>query len=515
MMRFTGPAGRSILEGFGFSAAALLAAVTIGWLASSGSPFVFVVAALPMAALIAGFIAAHPIWLLWSSLFGGLVVTGLTKLYVPQVQQIRWVLTPIAIVLAFYALWELTRSRFARSSQPVPVVIWWALAFLAATVVASITSHFMPERFFVGFKGYFQVWGLLIALAFFPWPVGVIDRLPRLALAIAFLQLPFVLHQLLVLVPRRVGLGDGVVAIDIVAGTFGASLEGGGANAVLNAFLTVVIAGLIAARQLGVISSLRLFALAAPLTFPILVNEAKVSVFYLMAVFAVLYGRDLIERPMRFVAASLSMALLLAVVVIALVLGAPSGSRVETVDDLIRFTYESNIESDEVGNELSRFGGLRFWLERNGSSDIKSTLLGHGLGYTRVADVETPYRETVNSTISGIPVSIDLKQDIGNTAVAALLWETGILGLFCVFGLLAATFRSAGRLEQMRHHPPERVAAFRAARAASLILFITLWHKNVFVFDVAYQTLVMFVVGFVAYWERKHIPNQAPHVGQT
>jgi hypothetical protein len=298
-------------------------------------------------------------------------------------------------------------------------------------------------------------------------------------------------------------MGDGIVPIDIVAGTFGANLEGGGANAVLNAFLMIVLAGVLAARQLDQISTRKTILLALPLLFPVMVNMAKVSVLYFVAMFLVLYGKDLMERPLRFLAAALSGALVLAAMLTAYTLNAPSTARVESWQDLVRFTYEYNFANEEVSGELSRFGAVKFWWERHGVDNLEETLLGHGVGYTRVADTDADFRQTVRAIVGGIPVDIDLNKKIGYSAVAALLWETGVAGLLCIFGLLAAAFRAAGRLEIAYADFPERVATFRAIRAGCAIIFITLWHKNVFVFDVAYQTLVMLLIGLVAYWERR------------
>ncbi len=487
----------------GIGAAGVAAAGAIGWLAAQGDPGFAVIAVAPTVAVIGLFLAARPVWLLWGAIFGGLVITGLLRLYLPPLELIRWVLSPIAILLALYAVWGTPGLGPNPGWRPVPSVIWWALGFFAAVIIASAFSQFLPSRFIVGFKGYFQVWGLLIALAFIPWPPTVIDRLPRVFLVIAFLQLPFVLHQYVFLVPARAHIGNGIVPIDVVAGSFGATMQGGGANAVLNAFLAMVIAGLIAAHQLNVISTTKLLLLSVPLTLPIFVNEAKVSVIYLLAVFAVLYGKDLIERPLRFLLALLPVLLVLIALMTSFALHAPTTARVESIQDLIHWAYEYNVESDEVAGELSRFGGLRFWIERHGLADLKGTLIGHGVAYTRVGDSETPFRETVSATTDGIPVVINLHQNIGNTAVAALLWETGLLGLLLIIGLLAATYRSAGRVERAYAHIPERAAALRAARPAAVIILVTLVHKNVLVFDVAYQTLLMIIIGFVAYWERQ------------
>jgi hypothetical protein len=91
---------------------------------------------------------------------------------------------------------------------------------------------------------------------------------------------------------------------------------------------------------------------------------------------------------------------------------------------------------------------------------------------------------------------------IGNTAVPAILWESGVVGLLCVFGMIWAGFRTAGRLARRHAHNPWRAGIFEGIQAAMAVIFVTLWHKRVFVFDVAYQTMIVLVFGYLAYWDR-------------
>ena len=90
------------------------------------------------------------------------------------------------------------------------------------------------------------------------------------------LQLPFVAHEYLVLVPKRVGLGGGIVPVDIVAGTFGAILEAGGANAVLAAYQVIVVACLLALWKNGALSGFKAAVLSLMLLSPMVVNQAKI-----------------------------------------------------------------------------------------------------------------------------------------------------------------------------------------------------------------------------------------------
>ena len=111
-------------------------------------------------------------------------------------------------------------------------------------------------------------------------------RAPGLLLGIAFLQLPFVAQQFVILVPARKGL-PGIVPADIVAGTFGGSAIGGGANSLLALYLLSVIAVLIALWRSGALAGRRWLLSAAGLLMPpLFLNESKASMVLLVDIFS-------------------------------------------------------------------------------------------------------------------------------------------------------------------------------------------------------------------------------------
>jgi hypothetical protein len=90
------------------------------------------------------------------------------------------------------------------------------------------------------------------------------------------------------------------------------------------------------------------------------------------------------------------------------------------------------------------------------------------------------------------------------------LWEGGVIGLLLASGMFFAAFRAAGRLARHPVFDAWQVGLFQGLRAAVLLFFISLWHKNFFVFDVAYQTVVVAMLGYIAYWEVKSSDNSIP-----
>ena len=498
----TSPASRPLI-GLVVLGGLVMAALVVGWATTVVDPVLVVAGAIAVAGGL--LFAFRPLWLFWYTILVGLVVAGLAKLYAPPIELIRWTLTPVSLLLMLYAGAAWFGKARDYGPRYVPPQAWWAGAFVLAVLLSTVAGDLVFDRFSVGLKGYFQVWLFFFALVFYPWPRDLMDRLPLVLLGLAFLQLPFVLHQFLFIVPQRVGMGDGIVPVDVVAGTFGAKFAGGGANALMNAFLVIVMAGIVAAFQARAISGPKALLLALPLLLPILVNMAKVSVVYFALAYLVLFGADIIRRPLRFIATSLAAAGLLVLILFAYAQSAPPSAGVNSIKDLIVYTYETNTGRVQIGgqDQLSRAGSIGFWAERHGLNDLRRTLFGHGAGFTRVGDEVTPTAETVRSELLGVTENIDLESRIGRTAIAALLWEVGVVGLVSVLGLIIATFIAATRLERRYADVPIRFAALRAARVAMLLMFVTMWHKNAIVLDVTYQVLFLLIMGYVAYWARQ------------
>ena len=143
-----------------------------------------------------------------------------------------------------------TPARVKDEALPSPIA--WATAFAVTGIASVLVNLSSLDVTLVGTKNYFQMWGLLLGVAFVRWNNSLAKGLLWGLVLIALLQLPFAAHQYLFLVPKRIGLGEGIVPVDVVAGTFGAQLLGGGANAVLAAFLVIVIGWLLALWKNGV-----------------------------------------------------------------------------------------------------------------------------------------------------------------------------------------------------------------------------------------------------------------------
>lgn len=478
---------------------ALALAIALGWIAGTGN---VAAAAIAIGALALLILATNlPVFLL-ATLFGGLVAAGLTSLYLPQFQVIRWGVAAGSIVLAVLAFLE-GQSPEGRLSRPQPALTWTLVAFIGLVVLTSLVNGIPPVNSVIGFKSYFQVAGIFFALTFCRWPDRLMASLPRLLLWLALLQIPFALHQYFVLVPQRTGIGEGIVAVDVVAGTFGASEFGGGSNAVLSAFLLTVFAVLVALWNRKFISLPALVMMSAILLFPVMVNQSKISLIYLALIFLIVMKNDLIQRSGRVLASGALIAIVLtAMLYTYAAFFAERSYRSPT--EFIVATVEQNFAEDvgHGGFYLNRWSSLKFWYDEHHSGNLIQAAIGHGPRASREGGTGLDAAQTLASTrYNGL--------GIGITGVSALLWETGIAGLVLVIGMFLSAFRMAGRLRKRVEQDPFHASIFSGMQAGVAIFAVSLMHKSYFVYDIGFQSLLMLLFGYLAYCTRAAVPRLA------
>lgn len=465
-----------------------------GALGASGQP---ALAAIFLGLVIAAIVVSSRVALFWFVVNVALVVTGLVQLYAPwsQARYVRYVAPLAALALLLHWVMDRLRAGTRGHDEPLPAPVTWALAFALASLVSVLINLSDPVVAFIGVKNYFQMWGLFLGVMFLRWNDGFTRNLLRGLLLIALLQLPFAAHQYFFLVPQRVGLGEGIVPVDVVAGTFGASLLGGGANAVLAAFQVIMFGCLLALWKNGAMSTRKAALLSVLLLAPLLVNQAKISALYIPLVVIVVFYRDIAVRPARFLIVSLGAAGVLAVLLTALTIANPSGklrSWSDLVDQVVARQTADISERRGQYSELSRWGVLTFWAQEHVKASPALTLFGHGLGESRAQERGLNLADTLaEKRYPGLR--------IGATALSALLWDTGIFGTFTVLGMFLSAFLSANWLA--RHYRGKdrfRTGLFEGLQAGTAVLALSLAHKDFFVVHIAYQTVVYLLIGFIA-----------------
>lgn len=463
----------------------LVAAVLFGLVAVTANPIVVGLAV----GLFAGtMLLAKPVWVLWLVFFLGLLVAGIVPIWAEgAASKAVWGISALGFLLMIRA-WShaLAVPGLARHT---PAFVWLALAFLVYAIVNTVIHVPTAYEAFSGFKRYFQAAGLLFALAWLPIGEADIRRWRRFFLVVALVQLPWAIYELVKLVPIREGFRyayPGLVPIDVVAGTFGANMTGGGANAEMATFLILVLGFLLARLREKTFTLGRLLLLAPLVLAPLFIGETKVVVVLLPLYFLALYRRELIARP-RLALAGLMLGALLAV--------AAGYAYVQIakkpVDRLVDDTLSYNVyEKGYGGYALNRTTVLSFWAREQGLRDPAGAVLGHGLGAAHdVTGGEIARR------YPGYGISL--------TGASMLLWEQGVMGMALFLAILAAAWRAAGRLLKGPAAPAWARADAAAIQAALPVFAFYLVYRNTMLEVLPFQIVFWGLLGYLAWLTRR------------
>jgi uncharacterized membrane protein len=468
---------------------ALVAAV-FGFAASTADPVLIgmVVAAVAGLALL-----ARPTWIITLTLVIGLCVVGLIPLWADAVaSKAVWGVSVLGFCLLAAA--SVRAAAGHEALRHTPSFVWFALAFMLYAVVNGLLQMRVPMDFISGFKRYFSMWGLLFCLAWLALSDEQVSRWRRIFVAVALLQLPFAVYELVVFVPWRKAVAyaySGMVPIDVVAGTFGAHPTLGGANAEMAAFLILAIAVVISRlKEKATDWSPRVAAFLLLSAIPLVLGETKIVVVIVPLLFIVLYRGTLLSSPVHgvvFLLAMLASVSLLAAAYLQ-VMG-------RTFEGAWKDLYAYNFGNVGYGGwRLNRTSVLTFWFDRQSWSDPVATVFGNGIGAAH--DAGKP---------PGFVARRYLGMGIGLTSASLLLWEQGVAGLALYVSILAAAWRAAGLLAFDAREPWVRADA-AAIQAAMPVFLLWLFYRTSMTDLVSIQIVFACSLGYLAWlWRREHL----------
>lgn len=470
-------------------------ATFFGLIAVTANVILFALAA---GLLIGGLLLAKPIWSIWLVLFAGLLVVGVLPLWLDFLaSKSSWGVSMLGFLLFLGAIYKLaTTPGLARTTPPF---LWVAMIFLVFAVANTLIQWYSAGEFIGAFKRYFQVWGLMFALAWGATDSNRVRRWKTFMLIVALTQLPFALYELFTIVPKREAMAmslPGMVPIDAVAGTFGTSLYAGGANAAMAAFLIIAFAFLLAHSREHTLPRKYLAVLAIPVLAPLFIGETKVVLVLLPLMFLMLYRQELIARPHYGVLGLIVGALLTVAAGYAYL----SLSK-KSLDDQIASALSYNIYDQGYGGRvLNRTTVLTFWADQQGAQDPVSFVIGNGLG-------------SAHTDASLVPGHLTLRYPnfgIGLTAASTLLWETGIIGFGLFVAVIALAWRCAGRLRRFSSEPAVRADASAIQAALALFAFY-LFYRADFLEVMSFQIVFVVLLGYLAWLHRQHVQTTRRH----
>lgn len=455
-----------------------------------------VVAVLLLGAFLAVLLASRPVVLLWFATGLTLVVTGLAGYFLPAIGQLQWVAYGTAALLFVPALLSLVRGRQHVRLPWSPLMGLSLAVFVVASLTSTIYFYAGPGQVIVAAKSLFMFGGVWAFFHYCRLSDNTVLRWLKGLLFIGAFQVVPALYQYVFVRGFRVAGGEGATAGDAVVGSFGGAENAGGLSAVMAIYLVIGLLVLVSLYREGLLRGRRALLLSVLFSLPLLLAEVKAIFFYIPAGLLVLYRRDILHRPLKFIMGATGIGLLLfggLLAYQALQWSVQGGGFEQNLRKLMGYSFKVESHSPVTDQtELSRIGVLQFWWQEHSRGEPGTTLIGHGLGSSR----------TGGQVLGNIAAQYYPKQ-IDGTAASLFLWETGVMGLLGIFGILLAAFLQAGAAAKRSSFLPWQRALARALQAAVPLFAMSLPYRN----DIPYAGPMMFtlmaVLGLISWLNRR------------
>lgn len=464
----------------------VLVAVMAGGAAATGSLLPIMLVA---GVILAPLLLLNPKFTTWVLLVGALVAYGVLSLWNDGLTaKLAWSLSGLSFaLLAVIGL----RRLFSIAREPsAGAHVQMALLFMGYAVLASMMQGAPFTETITAFKRYFQGFGLMAVLAWAPFALRDMQRLGRFVIFLALLQLPFALFERVKLVPIRESLQalyPGMVPIDVVAGTFGASMTGGGGSAEMATYLLFVLVGLINRARLKVVTWRSLAVLVPLVALPLGMGETKVVVIFLPLLLLTLFRQTFWKRPAVGVAILVAGAIATAATGLAYLSLSGRDINGEVMD-----TVAYNFGSKGHGNNyLNRTTSLIFWQQQQSLGNPVSPIFGNGMGSSHDAT-------------GGHIAAAHLGYGVGLTAAATLLWDLGIVGMALYFAVFVAAWRTASEVS-LSALPAWMRSDAQALQAMLPVLAIYTFYRLTPLEQLPFELLVAGILGYLA-WLRRQVP---------
>lgn len=424
---------------------------------------------------------ASPVF--WATILIALLLGGLAQLYVPALAQIKLLgaLAGLSLLLLVPII-----AVMSTGGLRIPRLAWIALLFMLWAVLVTVVGEGPLIEKIAGFKRYFQMWGVLFFLALLPLAHRSEDRLWRFLFLLGFVELVFVLHQVIVLVPIREAMG-GLVAVDVVAGTFGARMEGGGSNNTLSAFMAVFLAGVLGLRAIGRLPGWRFPLALLTALLPFFLGETKSAFLYLTLAMLVMARSQIARRPLTTL---LQMAIGLLVMVALMQAYVTLYSKGLSAEEWLENILAYNIGDVGYGalSELNRTTVYPHWFEEHIPDDPGGLLFGHGLG-AAFLDYSEEKPGHAEARYAGM--------GIGLTGLSSMLWDVGLPGTLLFLAIPLLAIRRAIKLWAASRDPVQRLR-LKLSGIAVLVTGTSMFLSSTMTQEQPVQCLFALAVGYIA-----------------
>lgn len=475
-----------ILVKFGLGIGFVLFAILFGLIATTANPIILTLAV----GMIVGIILlASPKITITLLLSLGLTVGVIASFAGNLFGKLSWAVTLLGFSLFIPAFF----SIFTKGKKVNHGFVWLILAFVLYATINSLLNWDSFVQFLAGFKRYFQTYGLIFALAFIPFVKKDIVRWQYLILLIGILQLPFALYELIVLVPARGGLEAGSFATDVVAGTFGANLEGGSPNSIMVTFLLIIFSFIFSRWRNGLVTTKNLTILGFLLMLPLALGETKIVLVMIPLIWFVLIRHDFMKSPVKYLPVLFSGAIVTLLLLYIYVVFVYDSTLAEVWEETMSYNFEDRGYGTLF---LNRTTVLTFWANLQGMHDPMGFFFGGGIGSSYLGDVSG------NVGLRYPGYGIDL------TVVSTILWDLGVVGLLLFLSIFVSAWYLGDKI--YRETNSIEIKADILAIQAALILFgVLLNYSRDLVNLIGLEIIFSLVLGYLAYLHRLHVNSQS------
>lgn len=443
----------------------------------------------------------NPKFMIWVLLLLGLVSGFVISILLHGVGGINWIMPGLSIMLLIPSVLTLLWQK----KVTYPIFLWLLIAFILYSLVITVANWHGFFSLISGFKHYFQMHGLLFALAILTiFTLKNFQQWKNALFVIALFQLPAALYEFLILVPLRGGLG-GIASTDVVAGTFGANLEGGSPNSTMALFLIIVFIFTVSYYKNGLVSFKKLLLISTICLTPIFLAEVKIALFLIPLSALFLYRKELIFSPVR----TLPIIFLVGLFTLALGYFYIHVILDSNLMDVIEGTLKYNVgdQGYSKAQYLNRISSITFWFDQSIGSPIHM-IFGNGLG--------SSYSSSTNV---GHIAKLYPDSGINLTTVSTLLWDVGLFGITLFLMVFYFTWRAAGKLLTAGLSQSIK-ADIQAVQVAIFLILIMTLHSDALVNLYQHQIIFSFIFGYLVFLYRtnnrfKTIDNGSEAEGQS
>lgn len=413
--------------------------------------------------------------------------------YFLRIKQGIWIPYALAVFLYFRlpgAYLQSPQYQYRQINTPFILLFWGFMASIAASVILNAPA---PLQAIAGGKNYTIMWAIYLATAYFAIKTEDVERILRWLIPLAFLQLPFVLYQYLVVAASRSTRGGRFgVAWDAIVGSYGGDPMAGGASGSMAYFLVASVIYAFALCRKKQAPWWVFYAVFGIAGLSVGLAEVKVVVLLLPLGFGVLLLPDMAKRPV-FTMVVFIFSIFLMVGLLMLydhVHYAGTSMEAKDLGDLydksFGYSTDGNTINFETG-EMGRTTALTFWAAEGWGKDLLHGTFGYSLGASRSDSILA-----IGELAKKYPFRLD------RSTGAQMLWEVGISGsCFYVLILLVGAYR-AFKASRLCSDQPAREATLQTV-SAMMLMNVVMWPYGRELIEVPAQTFtLMLSLGYVA-----------------